>query len=89
MSVKSTVARTRSESTVSQRPESQMSSRNVRTSRLTASVPLVWRPVKRFFFGGGPMIEHEVYAAAGPDTPVDKHTSFVLQGMLGGWFHGY
>jgi len=59
------------------------------TVRLTASVPLVWRPVKRFFFGGGPMIEREIYAAAGPDTPVDKQTSFVLQGMLGGWFHGY
>ena len=45
--------------------------------------------VKRFFLGIGPAVEREVYAAAGPDTPVSKQTTFALQGLLGGWFHGY
>jgi len=61
----------------------------IQSVRLAASLPLVWRPVKRFFLGGGPMYEHDIYAAAGSDAPVDKDTIVSVHALLGGWFHGY
>lgn len=57
--------------------------------RITASAPIVWRPVARFFLGAGPTFEHEVFAQAGQDAPLPKVTILGVQGILGCWFHGY
>jgi hypothetical protein len=58
----------------------------VSSTRLTASLPLMFNPSPQVLVGVAPTFEHDLRATTGDATPVPKVTGYGIHLMLGFWF---
>jgi hypothetical protein len=56
--------------------------------RAEVSCPLLWTFAHRVVLGIGPYFYQDLYVGVARDQPIAKTTTFGVQGLIGGWFHG-
>jgi hypothetical protein len=64
-------------------------SATVAVLRADLSCPVLFAIAHRVVIGVGPFLEHDLSKGVGPDDPIPKITTIGVQGLIGGWFHGF